>query len=63
VAEEELDTNHEQYRQGYDDAVNNMYGPPYDDHEWFMYQAGREAGLKQFRLERIISGKKPLRRW
>ena len=58
-----IDKNHEQYKIGYSDAVANLYSPPYEDQEWFMYQAGRQDGLKQFRLERLVAGKPPLRRW
>ena len=58
-----IDETHAQYVQGYQDAVNNTYGPPYDDREWFLYQTGREAGLKEQRLQRLLDGKKPLRRW
>lgn len=59
----DLDVEHEQFKQGFDDAVNNCYGPPIDDKGWFLYQSGREAGLKQQRLERLLQSLPPFQRF
>jgi len=58
-----LDKSNPMYKKGYEEAVNNTYHPPVEEHEWFLYHSGRDVGLKEQRLQRLIQCKRPFVNW